>query len=168
MRGERSSEAPSERRRSSSPPRPDSPKFSQHPREPWALSQTPWSWQGGVCALAHAPRCQPKKRRRAYDVTEDDVCSVPPALPDLGKELGNVREPAGRWGSNALPITAGSTRSTAWGVEAVRGRERRSPRMPNEIGRHLAQRMFAPDGEREMSPSWCNYSGLGRSRRKVR
>ena len=30
-----------------------------------------------------------------------------------------------------------------WGLEALRVRERRRPRMPNEIGRHLEQRVIA-------------------------
>jgi hypothetical protein len=46
----------------------------------------------------------------------------------------SVSRAVARWGSTTRPAIAGSARSTAGGLEALRVLERRRPRMPSEIG----------------------------------
>jgi Winged helix-turn helix len=54
-----------------------------------------------------------------------------------------------------------------WGLEALRVRERRRPRMPNELGPHLEQRILAFSlahpglGRSGSPPSWPGRSGAG-------
>jgi hypothetical protein len=48
-----------------------------------------------------------------------------------------------RWASTARPITRLKAKVDRWGLEALNVRERRRPRMPNELGPHLEQRIIA-------------------------
>src|SRR3982751_1555680 len=61
----------------------------------------------------------------------------------LAAELGNVSEACRLMGVNRSMYYRLKRRVDRWGLEALRVRERRRPRMPNEIGPHLEQRIIA-------------------------
>jgi transposase len=61
----------------------------------------------------------------------------------LAEELGNVSEACRLMGFHRSTYYALKRRVDRWGLEALRVRERRRPRMPNQIGPHLEQRILA-------------------------
>jgi transposase InsO family protein len=61
----------------------------------------------------------------------------------LAEELGNVSEACRTMGVDRSTYYRLKRRVDRWGLEALRVRERRRPRMPNEIGPHLEQRVVA-------------------------
>jgi transposase InsO family protein len=77
-------------------------------------------------------------------VTEDDVlfgfrlrCFT------LAEELGNVSAACRAMGIERSTYYRWKRKLDRWGLEALRVRERRRPRMPNQIGPHLEQRILA-------------------------
>jgi transposase InsO family protein len=77
-------------------------------------------------------------------VTEDDVlfgfrlrCFT------LAEELGNVAAACRQMGIERSTYYRWKRKVDRWGLEALRVRERRRPRMPNQIGPHLEQRILA-------------------------
>jgi transposase InsO family protein len=77
-------------------------------------------------------------------VTEHDVL-VGFRLPlfTLADELGNVSEACRLMGVDRSTYYRLKRRVDRWGLEALNVRERRRPRMPNQIGPHLEQRIIA-------------------------
>jgi transposase len=61
----------------------------------------------------------------------------------LAEELGTVSEACRLMGVNRSMYYRLKPRVDRWGLEALRVRERRRPRMPNELGPHLEQRIIA-------------------------
>jgi transposase InsO family protein len=61
----------------------------------------------------------------------------------LADELGNVSEACRLMGFHRSTYYALKAKVDRWGLEALRVRERRRPRMPNQIGPHLEQRIVA-------------------------
>jgi transposase InsO family protein len=61
----------------------------------------------------------------------------------LAEELGNVSAACRAMGVHRSTYYRLKRRVDRWGLEALRVRERRRPRMPNEIGPHLEQRIVA-------------------------
>jgi hypothetical protein len=61
----------------------------------------------------------------------------------LAEELGNVSEACRLMGFHRSTYYRLKGNVDRWGLEALRVRERRRPRMPNEIGPHLEQRVLA-------------------------
>jgi transposase InsO family protein len=61
----------------------------------------------------------------------------------LAEELGNVSAACRAMGVHRSSYYRLKRRVDRWGLEALRVRERRRPRMPNEIGAHLEQRIVA-------------------------
>jgi transposase len=61
----------------------------------------------------------------------------------LAEELGNVSAACRAMGVDRSTYYRLKRRVDRWGLEALRIRERRRPRMPNEIGPHLEQRVIA-------------------------
>jgi transposase InsO family protein len=61
----------------------------------------------------------------------------------LAEELGNVSAACRAMGVDRSTYYRLKARVDRWGLEALRVRERRRPRMPNEIGPHLEQRIVA-------------------------
>jgi hypothetical protein len=61
----------------------------------------------------------------------------------LGEELGKVSAAFRAMGGDRSTYYRLRRRVGRWGLEALRVRERRRPRMPNEIGPHLEQRIVA-------------------------
>src|SRR3982751_6989781 len=61
----------------------------------------------------------------------------------LAAELGNVSEACRLMGVNRSMYYRLKRRVDRWGLEALRVRERRRPRMPNELGPHIEQRIIA-------------------------
>jgi transposase InsO family protein len=61
----------------------------------------------------------------------------------LAEELGNVSAACRSMGVDRSTYYRLKRRVDRWGLEALRVRERRRPRMPNEIGPHLEQRIVA-------------------------
>ena len=61
----------------------------------------------------------------------------------LADELGNVSEACRLMGVHRSAYYRWKRQVDRWGLEALRIRERRKPRMPNEIGPHLEQRIIA-------------------------
>jgi transposase InsO family protein len=61
----------------------------------------------------------------------------------LAAELGNVSAACRAMGVDRSTYYRLKRRVDRWGLEALRIRERRRPRMPNEIGPHLEQRIVA-------------------------
>jgi transposase InsO family protein len=61
----------------------------------------------------------------------------------LAEELGNVSAACRAMGVDRSTYYRLKRRVDRWGLEALRVRERRRPRMPNEIGPHLEQRIVA-------------------------
>ena len=56
----------------------------------------------------------------------------------LAEELGNVSEACRRMGVSRQTYYRLKHQTQRWGIEALRVRERRRPRQPNEIGRGCA------------------------------
>jgi transposase InsO family protein len=61
----------------------------------------------------------------------------------LAEELGNVSAACRQMGVDRSTYYRLKRKVDRWGLEALRVRERRRPRMPNEIGPHLEQRVIA-------------------------
>jgi transposase InsO family protein len=61
----------------------------------------------------------------------------------LAEELGNVSAACRAMGVDRSTYYRLKRKVDRWGLEALRIRERRRPRMPNEIGPHLEQRVIA-------------------------
>lgn len=61
----------------------------------------------------------------------------------LAAELGNVRAACRHMGVHPSTYYRWSRQVQAFGLEALRPRERRAPRMPNQIPAHLEQRILA-------------------------
>src|SRR6188768_1423618 len=77
-------------------------------------------------------------------MTEDDVLfGQRVRLFTLAEELGNVAEACRLMGFHRSTYYTLKHRVDRWGLEALRVRERRRPRMPNQIGPHLEQRIIA-------------------------
>ena len=77
-------------------------------------------------------------------MTQDDVLfGYRLRLFSLAAEIGVRRGLPGRWGFTTRPTTAGSPRSSASGLEMLRPRERRAPRMPNQIPAMVEERIVA-------------------------
>ncbi len=68
-------------------------------------------------------------------MTHDDVLfGQRPRLFTLAEELGNVSEACRLMGFHRSTFYRLKANVDRWGLEALRVRERRRPRMPNEIG----------------------------------
>jgi len=85
-------------------------------------------------------------------------------LVTLAEELGNVSAACRAMGVDRSTYYRLKRRVDRFGIEALRVRERRRPRMPNEIGPQLEQRVIAlalgRDSVRAGSrPSWHASSG---------
>ena len=77
-------------------------------------------------------------------MTEDDVLGgYRLRLFTLAEELGNISEACRLMGVHRSTYYRYKRQVDRWGLEALRVRERRRPRMPNEIGPHLEQRIVA-------------------------
>jgi transposase InsO family protein len=77
-------------------------------------------------------------------VSEDDVLfGFRLRLFTLAQELGNVSAACRAMGVDRSTYYRLKRKADRWGLEALRIRERRRPRMPNEIGPHLEQRIIA-------------------------
>ena len=61
----------------------------------------------------------------------------------LADELGNVSAACRAMGVDRSTYYRWKTKVDRWGLEALNVRERRRPRMPNQIGPHLEQRIIA-------------------------
>ena len=61
----------------------------------------------------------------------------------LADELGNVSQACRLMGVHRSTFYRWKRQVDRWGLDALRVRERRRPRMPNEIGPHLEQRIVA-------------------------
>ena len=61
----------------------------------------------------------------------------------LAEELGNVSAACRQMGVDRSTFYRWKQKVDRWGLEALKVRERRRPRMPNEIGPHLEQRIVA-------------------------
>jgi transposase InsO family protein len=77
-------------------------------------------------------------------VTQDDVLvGYRRRLFTLADELGNVSRACRLMGVHRSTYYRLKRQVDRWGLEALNVRERRRPRMPNEIGPHLEQRIVA-------------------------
>src|SRR5215216_2324017 len=77
-------------------------------------------------------------------MSEDDVLfGFRLRLFTLAEELGNVSAACRAMGVDRSSYYRLKRKVARWGLEALRVRERRRPRMPNEIGPHLEQRVIA-------------------------
>ena len=77
-------------------------------------------------------------------MTEDDVLfGQRVRLFTLADELGNISEACRLMGFHRSTYYALRRKVDRFGLEALRVRERRRPRMPNQIGPHLEQRVIA-------------------------
>jgi transposase InsO family protein len=77
-------------------------------------------------------------------MTKDDVLfGYRLRLFTLADELGNVSEACRRMGVSRQTYYRLKHQTDRWGIEALRVRERRRPRQPNEIGPHIEQRIVA-------------------------
>ncbi len=61
----------------------------------------------------------------------------------LAEELGNVSAACRAMGADRSTYYRCKEKVDCWGLEALRVRERRRPRMPNQIGLRLEQRIVA-------------------------
>jgi transposase InsO family protein len=85
-----------------------------------------------------------KTKGRSSCVSHDDVLfGYRVRLFTLAEELGNVSEACRRMGVSRQTFYRLKRQVDRWGLEALRVRERRRPRQPNEIGPHLEQRIVA-------------------------
>jgi transposase InsO family protein len=106
------------------------------------MSDGPARSGGAVCASAQSPGCETK--RREEPVTEHDVLvGFRLRLFTLADELGNVSAACRAMGVDRSTYYRLKRRVDRWGLEALNVRERRRPRMPNQIGPHLEQRIIA-------------------------
>src|SRR5271166_5424224 len=62
----------------------------------------------------------------------------------LAEELGNVYEACRRMGVSRQTYYRLKRQTDRWGIEALRVRERRRPRQPNEIGPHRTSTSTSP------------------------
>src|SRR4051812_19144112 len=93
----------------------------------------------------------------------------------LADELGNVSAACRAMGVDRSTYYRLKQRVDRWGLEALNVRERRRPRMPNQIGPHLEGRIVAfslgtpATGRGESAPSWPAISGAasGSATRRV-
>lgn len=77
-------------------------------------------------------------------MTEDDVLfGFRVRCLTLAEELGNVSAACRAMGIERSTYYRWKRKVDRWGLEALRVRERRRPRMPNQIGPHLEQRILA-------------------------
>ena len=77
-------------------------------------------------------------------MTEDDVLfGFRVRCLTLAEELGNVSAACRAMGIERSTFYRWKRKVDRWGLEALRLRERRRPRMPNQIGPHLEQRILA-------------------------
>jgi transposase InsO family protein len=77
-------------------------------------------------------------------MTEDDVLfGFRVRCLTLAEELGNVAAACRAMGIERSTYYRWKRKVDRWGLEALRVRERRRPRMPNQIGPHLEQRILA-------------------------
>jgi Helix-turn-helix domain len=77
-------------------------------------------------------------------VTEHDVLvGFRLRLFTLADELGNVSAACRAMGVDRSTYYRLKAKVDRWGLEALNVRERRRPRMPNQIGPHLEQRIIA-------------------------
>ncbi len=77
-------------------------------------------------------------------MTEDDVLfGFRLRCLTLAEELGNVAAACRTMGVERSTYYRWKRKVDRWGMEALRVRERRRPRMPNQIGPHLEQRILA-------------------------
>jgi transposase InsO family protein len=77
-------------------------------------------------------------------MSEDDVLfGFRLRLFTLAEELGNVSAACRAMGVDRSTYYRWKRKTDRWGIDALRVRERRRPRMPNEIGPHLEQRIVA-------------------------
>ena len=77
-------------------------------------------------------------------MSEDDVLfGFRLRLFSLAEELGNVSAACRAMGVNRSTYYRLKRKADRWGLEALRVRERRRPRMPNELGLHLEQKVIA-------------------------
>ena len=85
----------------------------------------------------------------------------------LADELGNVSEACRLMGVHRSTYYRWKRQVDRWGLEALNVRERRRPRMPNEIGRiwssgsWRSRRRIRGSGLGESAPSWRGRSGAG-------
>jgi hypothetical protein len=99
-------------------------------------------------------------------VTEHDVLvGFRLRLFTLAEELGNVSAACRAMGVDRSTYYRLKKRVDRWGLEALNVRERRRPRMPNQIGPHLEGRIIAfalghpATGPGGSAPSWPARSG---------
>jgi hypothetical protein len=77
-------------------------------------------------------------------MTHDDVLfGYRLRLFTLAEELGSVSEACRQMGGGALDLYVWKEKLERYGLDGLRVRERRRPRMPNQIGPHLEHRIFA-------------------------
>ncbi len=77
-------------------------------------------------------------------MTEDDVLfGFRLRLFTLAEELGNVSEACRAMGVARSTYYAWKPKLERYGLDGLRVRERRKPRMPNQIGPHLEHRVLA-------------------------
>src|SRR5512147_3212524 len=77
-------------------------------------------------------------------MTEDDVLfGFRLRCLTLAEELGNVSAACRAMGIERSTYYRWKAKVDRWGLEALRVRERRRPRMPNQIGPHLEGRVIA-------------------------
>lgn len=77
-------------------------------------------------------------------MTEDDVLfGFRLRCLTLAEELGNVSAACRAMGIERSTYYRWKAKADRWGMEALRIRERRRPRMPNQIGPHIEQRILA-------------------------
>src|SRR5512144_1837970 len=77
-------------------------------------------------------------------MTEDDVLfGFRLRLFTLAEELDNISEACRQMGVNRSTYYAWKPRLERYGLDGLRVRERRAPRMPNQIGPHLEFRIIA-------------------------
>src|SRR5271157_5210149 len=85
-----------------------------------------------------------KTKGRSSCMSHDDVLfRYRLRLFTLAEELANVSEACRRMGVSRQTYYRLKHRVDRWGLEALRVRERRRARQPNEIGPHLEQRIVA-------------------------
>lgn len=80
---------------------------------------------------------------------------IPSSLFTLADELANVSAACRRDGRRSLDLYRWKRRVDRWGLEALNVRERRRPRIPNQIGPHLERRIIA---------FWLGHPGYGSRR----
>jgi transposase len=98
---------------------------------------------GGVRFANQARLFVAKRMRRRSRVSKDDVLfGYRLRLFALAGEIG-VRPACRAMGVHHSTYYRWAARVERWGLEALRPRERRRPRMPNRLGPHLEQKVVA-------------------------